>query len=54
MRVVGQFLTRFWVAALTLAILLSVLSIINVIKLVRKTWGWHRGLHTRELLRPPQ
>jgi hypothetical protein len=54
MQVVGQFLMRFWVAALALSILLSVLSVINVVKLARKTWGWHRGPHTRELLRPPQ
>jgi hypothetical protein len=54
MRVVGQFLMRFWVAALALSILLSVLSVIDVVKLARKTWGWHRGPRTRELLRPPQ
>ncbi len=39
MRVVGQFLLRFWVAALALSILLSVLSVIGVVKLARKTWG---------------
>ena len=55
MQVVGQFLMRFWVAALALSILLSVLSVINVVKLVRKTWGWwHRNPHTPELLRPPR
>jgi hypothetical protein len=54
MRVVGQFLMRFWVAALALSILLSVLSLIDVVKLARKTWGWHRDVHTPELLRPPK
>ena len=54
MRVVGRLLMRFWVASLAASILLSVLSLINVVKLARKTWGWHRGPHTRELLRPPQ
>jgi hypothetical protein len=54
MQIVGQFLMRFWVAALALSILLSVLSIINVVKLARKTWGWYRKPHARELLRPPQ
>ena len=54
MRVVGQFLMRFWVSALALSILLSVLSVIDIVKLARKAWGWHRGLHARELFRPPQ
>jgi hypothetical protein len=55
MRVVGQFLMRFWVAALALSVLLPVLSLIDAVKLARKTWGWwHRNLHTPELLRPPK
>ena len=54
MRVVGQFLIRFWVAALALSILLSVLSLVDVVKLVRKAWGWRRNVHTPVLLRPPK
>jgi hypothetical protein len=55
MRVVGQFLMRFWVAALALSILLVVLSVIDALKLARKTWGWwHRNPDTPELLRPPK
>ena len=55
MRVVGQFLVRFWVAALALSILLSVLSLVDAVKLARKTWGWWYGNpHTPELLRPPK
>ena len=55
MRLVGQFLMRVWVAALALSILHSVLSLIDVIKLARKMWGWwHRNLHTPDLLRPPK
>ena len=55
MRVVGQFLMRFWVAALALSILLVVLSIIDALKLARKTWGWwQRNPDTPELLRPPK
>jgi hypothetical protein len=40
MRVVGPFLKRFGVAALALSILLSVLSIVDIVKLARKTWEW--------------
>jgi hypothetical protein len=54
MRVVGQFLIRFWVAALALSILLSVLSLVDVVKLARKVWGWRQEVHTPELLRPPK
>ena len=58
MGVVGQFLMRFWVAALALSILLPVLSLIDAVdavKLARKTWGWwHRNSDTPELLRPPK
>jgi hypothetical protein len=55
MRVVGQFLMRFWVAALALWILVSVLSLIDAVKLARKTWGWWQPTpHTTELLRPPK
>ena len=55
MRVVGQFLMRFWVAALALSILLSVLSVIDVVKLARKTWGWWQPTpHNPEPLRPPK
>jgi hypothetical protein len=55
MQVVGQFLMRFWVAALALSILLVVLSIIDPLKLARKTWDWwHRNPDTPELLRPPK
>ena len=54
MRVVGRFLARFWVASLALSILLSVLSLIDVVKLARKTWGWRRNVHTPGLLRPPK
>jgi hypothetical protein len=51
MRLVGQFLLRFWVAALALSILLPVLSLIDAVKLARKTWGWwHRNPDTPELL----
>jgi CubicO group peptidase (beta-lactamase class C family) len=31
---------RFWVAVLAPSILLSVLSLIDVVKLARKVWGW--------------
>jgi hypothetical protein len=55
MAVVGQFLMRLWVAALALSILLSVLSLIDAIKLARKTWGWWQPTpQTPELLRPPK
>jgi len=55
MRVVGQFLLRSWVAALALSILLPVLSLIDAVKLARKTWGWWQPTpHTPELLRPPK
>ena len=55
MRVVGRFLMRFWVAASALSILLVVLSVIDALKLARKTWGWwHRNPDTPELLRPPE
>jgi hypothetical protein len=55
MRVVGHFLVRFWVAALALSVLLSVLSFVDLVKLARKTWGWwNRSPHTPELLRPPK
>jgi hypothetical protein len=48
MRVVGQFLMRFWVGALAL-------SIIDALKLARKMWGWwHTNPDTPELLRPPK
>ena len=51
MRVVSQFLMRFWVAALALSILVVVLSIIDALKLARKTWGWwQRNPDTPELL----
>ena len=43
---------RFWVAVLALSILLSVLSLIDVVKLARKVRGWRREVHTPELLRP--
>ncbi len=55
MLVVGQFLVRFWVAALALSILLWVLSLVDLVKVARKTWGWwDRNPHTPELLRPPK
>jgi hypothetical protein len=55
MRVVGQFLMRFGAAASALSILLPVLSLIDAVKLARKTWGWwHRNPDTPELLRPPK
>jgi len=55
MRVVGQLLLRVWVAALALSMLLLVLSLIDAVKLARKTWGWwHRNPDTPELLRPPK
>jgi hypothetical protein len=55
MRVVGQFLLRCWGAALALSILLAVLSLIDAVKLARKTWGWWQPTpHTPELLRPPK
>jgi hypothetical protein len=55
MRVAGQFLMRFWVAALALSILLPVLSLIDAVKLARKTWGWWQPTpQTPELLRPPK
>jgi hypothetical protein len=54
MRPVGQFLIRFWVAVLALSILLSVLSLIDLVKVARKVWGWRREVHTPELLRPPR
>ena len=55
MRVVGQFLMRFWVAALALSILLPVLSLIDAVKLARKTWGWWQPTpNIPELLRPPK
>ena len=55
MRVVGQFLVRFWVATLALSILLSVLSLVDLVKLARKTWGWWvQNPRTPELLRPPK
>ena len=51
MRVVAQFLMRFWVAALALSILVVVLSLIDALKLARKTWGWWQPTpHTPELL----
>jgi hypothetical protein len=40
MRDVEQFLKRFGVAALALSILLSVLLLIDIVKLALKTWGW--------------
>jgi hypothetical protein len=40
MRDVEQFLKRFGVAALALSILLPVLSLTDLVKLARKTWGW--------------
>ena len=54
MRAVGQFLVRFWVASLALSMLLSVLSLMDVVKLAKKTWGWRRNAYTPELLRPPK
>ena len=55
MRVVGRFLVRFWVAALALSMLLSVLSSVDLVKLARKAWGWWgRNPRTPELLRPPK
>jgi len=37
LRVVGQFLMKLWVAALALSILVSVLSLIDAVKLARKS-----------------
>jgi len=55
MRVVGQVLLRFWVAALALSLLLLVLSLIDAVKLAKKTWGWWQANpHTPELIRPPK
>jgi len=59
MRVVDKFLMRFWVAALALSILLPVLSLIDAVKLARKTWGWwHRNPDPPNFLdlpnRPPR
>jgi hypothetical protein len=55
MRVVGQILVRFWVAALALSVLLSVLSLVDLVKLARKAWGWwDPNPRTPELLRPPK
>ena len=42
MRVVEEFLKRFGVSALALSILLSVLLVIDLVKLALKTWGWWR------------
>jgi hypothetical protein len=43
------------VAALALSILLPVLSLIDAVKLARKTWGWWQPTpRTPELLRPPK
>ena len=54
MRAVGRFLVRFWVAALALSMLLSLLSLMDAVKLAKKTWGWRRNVQTPELLRPPK
>jgi hypothetical protein len=55
MLVVGQFLMRFWVAALALSILLVMLSLIDALKLARKTWGWWQPTpNIPERLRPPK
>jgi len=54
MRAVERFLMRFWVASLALSVLPSVLSLMDVVKLAKKTWGWRRNVHTPELLRPPK
>jgi hypothetical protein len=40
MRVVGRFMKRFAVSALALSLLVSVLSLVDIVKLARKTWGW--------------
>ena len=40
MRVVGSFVKRFAVASLALSILLSVLSVVDLVKLARKSWDW--------------
>ena len=37
---VGSFVKRFAVATLALSVLLSVLSVVDLVKLMRKTWEW--------------
>ena len=55
MRAVGRFLGRFWVAALAVSVLLSVLALVDLLRLARKAWGWWaRNPRTPELLRPPK
>jgi len=40
MRVARGFMKKFAVAALALSLLVSVLSLVDLVKLGRKTWGW--------------
>ena len=55
MRAVGQLLGRFWLAALALSVLLSVLPLVDLVKLAKKTWGWwDRNPRIPELIRPPR